>query len=174
MVATEFSTRLNHCSGDHVFDAVGLDLAATRVRVVEAKVSRRDFLGDVKIFDERHGYAAVADACYLICPEGLIGAHELPSSWGLIYHCVDRSAVFWRDALQRRRKNLVARTEFGAARRELGDRYTHTRRVPEALIVVRRPRLLTPRHPLSREWNTLVRSVGRKLTRHYLGVAPDL
>jgi hypothetical protein len=172
LVATEFSTRLNHCSGDHVFDAIGLDLRAGKVRVVEAKASRGDFLADPKLWDERDGYAAVADSCILVCPEHLIKVDELPPGWGLLYHCLDRNAVYWRDGQHRRRKELVPHAEFRAARARLGERYTHTRRLVEALVMVRPPRPNVPRRPLSLELPTLVRAVGRKLTRHYLGVSP--
>lgn len=173
LVATEFSTRLNHCSGDHVFDVIGLDVRACKVRVVEAKASRSDFLGDRKLWDPREGYAAVADSCILVCPEGMVAEHELPAPWGLVYQCRDRSAVYYRDAAQRRRKELVPRADFRDARQRLGERYTHTRRVSEALVVVRPPRPNVPREPLTREFHTLIRAVGRKLTRAYLGVSPE-
>lgn len=172
LVATEFSTRLNNCSGDHVFDVIGLDMHVGQVRVVEAKASRSDFLGDPKLWDPRHGYAAVADACYLICPERMVAESELPPSWGLIYHCYDQSAVYWKDDQQRRRKQVVPRGAFKEARDRLGPRYTHTRRLSETLVVVKRPRPQRPIQPLSQEMPALVRAVGRKLTRHYLGVKP--
>src|SRR5687768_14243993 len=73
LIATEFNTAMNRCCDEeHVFDAIGLDLRASAVRVVEAKTSRADFRDDPKIWDARRGYAAVAEKCWLICPEGLI------------------------------------------------------------------------------------------------------
>jgi len=172
LVANEFSTASNHCEGDHVFDAIGLDLRLNEVRVVEAKASRSDFRADDKIFDG--SYAAVADRCYLICPEGMIRSDEVPRPWGLLYLCVDQSAIFYRDATKvRRQKLLVPTREFRDARQSLGGAYTHTRRVAEALVLVRRPSANQPTRPLSRDWPRLVRAVGRKLSRHYLGLPPD-
>jgi hypothetical protein len=170
LVATEFSTRLNGFQGDHIFDAIGLDLPGMRVSVVEAKTSRGDFKGDPKIWDARDGYAAVAERCYLVCPQGLVSEDELPAPWGLIHYLTDAVAIFYRDTHGRRQKSICSRQRYHEIKAVLPGRYTHTRKLAEALVVVRSPRPATPRQPLSSEWHKLVRAVGRKLSRHYLGI----
>lgn len=51
--------------------------------VIEAKVSRADFLADLKKPHRLDG--GIGLYRFYICPAGLIGAHELPARWGLLY-----------------------------------------------------------------------------------------
>lgn len=51
--------------------------------VVEVKVSRSDFLADAKKPHRQDG--GLGNWRYFMCPEGLIGADELPEGWGLLW-----------------------------------------------------------------------------------------
>jgi hypothetical protein len=53
--------------------------------IMEAKVSRSDFLADAKKEHRMHPYRGIGDLRYYICPEGLIKPDEVPSGWGLIW-----------------------------------------------------------------------------------------
>ncbi|MDH2636824.1 adenylosuccinate synthase [Acinetobacter nosocomialis] len=53
--------------------------------VLEAKVSRSDFLADRKKPHRAKPETGVGKWRYYICPQGLIKADELPEKWGLIY-----------------------------------------------------------------------------------------
>lgn len=53
--------------------------------LVEAKVSRADFLADAKKPFRRDPATGVGKYRYYACPEGLIKPEELPPRWGLIY-----------------------------------------------------------------------------------------
>lgn len=63
-------------------DVIGFGVC--RSVVVEAKVSRADFLKDKKKFCRTVG-KGVGKYRFYICPEGLIKVEELPAGWGLIY-----------------------------------------------------------------------------------------
>lgn len=64
-------------------DAIGWDFSGNCC-VVEAKVSRSDFLSD-----QKKVHRSIPDACgglrYYACPKGLIKPEELPEGWGLLY-----------------------------------------------------------------------------------------
>ena len=53
--------------------------------VVEAKVSRSDFLADAKKPHRNGEVLGMGDFRYYICPEGLINIQDLPNGWGLIW-----------------------------------------------------------------------------------------
>ena len=53
--------------------------------LIEAKVSRADFLADKeKKFRKAH-FLGMGDWRFYICPPDLIKVHELPEGWGLLY-----------------------------------------------------------------------------------------
>lgn len=52
--------------------------------IYEVKVSRADFLADLAKPEKRLAYAALAEAVYYCCPEGLICKEELPEGFGLL------------------------------------------------------------------------------------------
>lgn len=51
--------------------------------IIEAKVSRADFLADAKK-PERAGASGLGIYRFYLCPHGLIGVNELPTGWGLL------------------------------------------------------------------------------------------
>lgn len=53
--------------------------------VVEAKVSRSDFLADAKKPHRNGEVLGMGDFRYYICPEGLIRIDDLPERWGLLW-----------------------------------------------------------------------------------------
>lgn len=73
-------------NGGEIVDAVGLRTAdGTETIVVEAKVSRSDFLADKKKSFRINPELGMGDYRYYICPEGMISREELPDQWGLLY-----------------------------------------------------------------------------------------
>lgn len=54
-------------------------------QLVEAKVSRGDFLSDKKKFWRNTPYYGIGKYRSYICPVGLIKPEELPKYWGLLY-----------------------------------------------------------------------------------------
>lgn len=52
--------------------------------IYEVKVNRADFLADLAKPEKRHAYAALAEAVYYCCPEGLIAKNEVPDGFGLV------------------------------------------------------------------------------------------
>lgn len=52
--------------------------------IYEVKVSRADFLADLAKPEKREAYAALAEAVYYCCPNGLIDKAEVPDGFGLI------------------------------------------------------------------------------------------
>jgi len=66
-------------------DAIGFRLSGNHVFsiVVEAKVSRSDFLADKAKSHRVEG--GMGNYRYFICPEGLIKPSELPKGWGLLW-----------------------------------------------------------------------------------------
>lgn len=53
--------------------------------VHEVKVSRADFLSDLKKPEKRLAYGCLAEAVYYVCPKGVIGLDEVPAGCGLLY-----------------------------------------------------------------------------------------
>ena len=53
--------------------------------LIEAKVSRSDFLADQKKVFRKDPAIGIGDFRYYICEKGLIKPEELPDKWGLIY-----------------------------------------------------------------------------------------
>jgi hypothetical protein len=52
--------------------------------ILEAKISRRDFIQDVRNPGKRYAYALLASQVYYLAPAGLISENELPTGCGLI------------------------------------------------------------------------------------------
>lgn len=77
------------CSGE-VPDVIGWK-GRCRSVVVECKISRADFLVDLKK-PWRNGPAALGCERFYLTPKGLIHADELPKSWGLL-ECSARQVV---------------------------------------------------------------------------------
>lgn len=53
--------------------------------LVEAKISRSDFLADKKKPHRTNPHKGIGNWRYYLCPEGVISPEELPEKWGLIY-----------------------------------------------------------------------------------------
>jgi hypothetical protein len=66
-------------------DAIGFRLNGNQPLsvVIEAKVSRADFLADKNKTHRQAG--GMGNFRYYICPEGLIDSRELPKGWGLLW-----------------------------------------------------------------------------------------
>jgi hypothetical protein len=52
--------------------------------LLEVKVSRSDFLADLKKPHRKGG--GIGSERYYLCPDGLIREDELPANWGLLYY----------------------------------------------------------------------------------------
>lgn len=99
--ATRLIMRLHGCTlgaveftgGGGLGESVdGLVVSSSAVYVIEAKVSRADFLADKKKPHRADPNLALGQYRYYACPEGMIKPEELPEKWGLIYvnergHC---------------------------------------------------------------------------------------
>lgn len=72
--------------GSEVVDAFGVRANWTEIHsvLVEAKVSRADFLADAAKQHRQAGAASVGTYRYYITPPGLLAVDELPPRWGLI------------------------------------------------------------------------------------------
>lgn len=72
--------------GGEMPDAIGLRAANNSPEsvVVEAKVSRTDFLAD-RFKPHRAPGQGMGSFRYFICPEGLIQPEEVPEKWGLLW-----------------------------------------------------------------------------------------
>lgn len=57
--------------------------------IYEVKVNRADFLADLAKPEKREAYAALAEAVYYCCPEGVIDQAELPAGFGLLCEGVE-------------------------------------------------------------------------------------
>lgn len=68
-------------------DAIGFRSSGYRDGsvVVEVKVSRSDFLNDMKKPHRNGEKLGMGTWRYYLCPEGLISKDELPEKWGLLY-----------------------------------------------------------------------------------------
>ena len=71
--------------------------------VHEVKVSRADFLSDLRHPVKLAAYRAIASHIYFACPEGLIRREELPAGYGLLYERADGT---W-STVKRPRKSAV-------------------------------------------------------------------
>lgn len=72
------------CTGE-VPDVIGWK-GRCRSVVVECKISRADFLADLKK-PWRHEANALGCERFYLAPKGLISAEELPKNWGLLESC---------------------------------------------------------------------------------------
>ncbi|MCY9870479.1 hypothetical protein [Vibrio barjaei] len=81
-----FSEVQSGSNGGEIVDAIGLRTAyGTETIVIEAKVSRSDFLADRNKPFRANPELGMGNFRYYICPEGLISESELPNKWGLLY-----------------------------------------------------------------------------------------
>ncbi len=64
-------------------DAFGWTRNTTQL--IEAKVSRSDFLSDKKKWFRNEPQDGIGTHRSYICPEGLIKVKDLPNNWGLLY-----------------------------------------------------------------------------------------
>ena len=64
-------------------DVVGF--RSTCSAIIEAKVSRADFLADAKKPERKADGAGLGIYRFYICPHGLIAVDDLPEKWGLLY-----------------------------------------------------------------------------------------
>ena len=55
----------------------------------EIKISRSDFLRDIKFYT----YEEICNCLYLVCPKGMIDRTELPESVGLMYYDPDKNTI---------------------------------------------------------------------------------
>lgn len=68
-------------------DAIAMNVYPSRgleLRGMEIKVSRADFLSEMKNPDKADAIARYCNSFYLVCPKGLVDKDELPEAWGLI------------------------------------------------------------------------------------------
>jgi hypothetical protein len=67
--------------GGRRIDAAIIDTSTRWIRGFEIKISRADFLRDVKY----HEYTEFCSSLSLVCPAGLIKKDEVPDPFGLLY-----------------------------------------------------------------------------------------
>jgi len=67
-------------------DAIGWRMNGIVSHLVEVKVSRSDFLADRDKPFRRWPALGVGRYRWMLVPDGLISATEIPAGWGLIYH----------------------------------------------------------------------------------------
>lgn len=77
VVATELST----AATQEIPDVIGFRSLCSVV--IEAKVSRADFLRDKKKWHRQRGGLGIYR--FYLCPPGIISASELPERWGLLH-----------------------------------------------------------------------------------------
>ena len=76
------ATELDSCGCRERPDVIGFRSMCSAI--IEAKVSRSDFLADRKK-PERSGAPGVGVYRFYLCPVGVIRADELPPRWGLLH-----------------------------------------------------------------------------------------
>jgi hypothetical protein len=89
VVADEVKFKNINC----IADAVGINLKRKEIRIIECKATREDFFRDKKLFDEKTTYHKHAHYVYILCPNNLIQADEIPSGYGLLYQNGDSISV---------------------------------------------------------------------------------
>lgn len=93
--------------------------------VLECKVSRSDFLKDLKKSHRKHG---MGDFRLYICPTGLIKKSELPERWGLIYVSPQKKATCIVNP-QRNRGKYLANGEW-----EINNRFEKDREAEQQIM----------------------------------------
>ena len=78
--------------------------------IYEVKVSRADFLADLAKPEKRLAYAALAEAVYYCCPEGLICKEELPEGFGLLCEVTEGQFELRKNARRAKGFELAADT----------------------------------------------------------------
>lgn len=77
-------------------DAIALNLWASRgyaVHGFEIKVSRSDFLAEMKDITKSEAFSKSCDYWWLAAPKGLVSPTEIPESWGLMEFTALRSCI---------------------------------------------------------------------------------
>jgi hypothetical protein len=77
------ATELRAAKCPEIPDVIGF--RSTCCTIVEAKVSRPDFLADARKPWRTGETLALGHFRFFICPQGLISPDELPPKWGLLY-----------------------------------------------------------------------------------------
>lgn len=81
------ATELTFAGGGEQPDAIGFRHNVSAI--VEAKVSRADYLADAKK-PWRSGAPSLGVYRFYLCPQGLVLPEELPPRWGLLYEVAGR------------------------------------------------------------------------------------
>lgn len=84
----------------------------------EIKISRSDFLNDIKQSHKQVNAHAVSNYFYWVCPKGLIQKHEIPNGDGLMYVDIDNPNN-WIDG--KTNVHYKTRIVHQATRRDVGD-----------------------------------------------------
>lgn len=82
---------VTHCQESP--DCFGAKSCGAETYLLEAKVSRSDFLSDKKKAFRQCPSKGIGMFRYFIVPDGLVGADEIPEGWGLIEVCSKRKAT---------------------------------------------------------------------------------
>lgn len=75
--------------------------------MIEVKVSRSDFLCDIKKPFRKHAERGVGQYRYYCCPYGLIKENELPEKWGLLY-LNDKNKIEIIKVAEIQKSNMIA------------------------------------------------------------------
>jgi len=87
-VFIEFRTVTGYAAVPSYIDmlAVGLYVKNRGIKAFEIKISRADFISDVKQFEYKHGHALdISTEFYYVCPWNMIEKGEVPEKAGLIF-----------------------------------------------------------------------------------------
>jgi hypothetical protein len=87
-VFVEFRTVTGYAAVPSYIDvlAVGLYVKNRGIKAFEVKVSRADFISDIKQFEYKHGHALdISTEFYYVCPWNMIEKGEVPEKAGLIF-----------------------------------------------------------------------------------------
>ena len=96
---------------EEVPDAIGW-ASLGHSAVIEAKVSRADFLADLKK-PHRNQPDSFGEKRYYYCPRGMISESELPAGWGLIYATEYHARLIREsDKFERTQKSLLSELAF--------------------------------------------------------------
>ncbi len=106
--AEEFSLEPGYYGEGRRIDALAFNNYPSRGHKIvsyEVKISRADFLAELKEPEKRKSAVALVDEFYFACPKGLVKASEIPEECGLIECDVTESGLYSR--LRVKSKNWV-------------------------------------------------------------------